>query len=250
MAVIWSRAIEANHYEVRSAGATLRLYRNGVHHSQFNPNRPLGGGIWDLLVLPALYRTQGSCKDALILGFGAGAAGRVLAELVKPERIVGVELDPIHLTIADGFFECSQGCELIAADAVEWMRGGAEGSQFDYILDDLYAEESGLPIRCAPMDIDWFHTLAGRLRPDGILLMNVIEPEKLPFLPPMQDQDLCARFPHVWSFRIEGYENRIVAFTNTAFDRAQFEANMHRICRRFPRCSGVGKAYQVEILRA
>lgn len=27
MAIVWSQTIEENHYEVRSAGATLRLYR-------------------------------------------------------------------------------------------------------------------------------------------------------------------------------------------------------------------------------
>ena len=114
------RNIEGNLYEVRSAGATLRLYRNGVHHSQYNPNRPLGGSIWDLLVLPALHRPAHSIREALVLGFGAGAIGRLLKDLVGVERIVGVELDEIHLSIADGFFECSEGCELVAADAVEW----------------------------------------------------------------------------------------------------------------------------------
>ena len=88
-----------------------------------------------------MYRPKGEIKNALILGFGAGSVGRVLQELVKPKNILGVDLDPIHLTIADGFFDCSDGCELLSADAVEWVRDGAEKKQYDYILDDLYAED-------------------------------------------------------------------------------------------------------------
>lgn len=250
MAVVWSRNIEGNHYEVRSAGATLRLFRNGVHHSQFNPNRPLGGCIWDLLALPAMHRPQGEIREALVLGFGAGAVGRVLREVVQPERIVGVELDEIHLTIADGFFECSEGCDLIAADAVEWIRHGAEGGRFDFILDDLYAEEEGMPVRCVPMDLDWCQRLADLLNPGGMLVFNLVEPEKVPHLPPMKDKTLSKRFPHVSVFRMEGYENRIVAFSEQALDVNVFQKNMRNACRRFPRCYGVAKGYLSEVLRA
>ena len=38
------------------------------------------------------------------------------------------------------FFDCAEGCELIAADAVEWANECQEEGRFDYILDDLYGE--------------------------------------------------------------------------------------------------------------
>lgn len=247
MAIIWSRTIESNHYEVRSAGATLRLYRNGVHHSQYNPSRPLGGSIWDLLVLPALHFPKGFVRDALILGFGAGAAGRVMQELMEPEQVVGVELDPIHLSIAEGFFECSQGCELVAGDAVEWVESeSAEGPQYDYILDDLYAEADGLPVRCAPFDLNWFQRLAAMVRPGGMLVFNTVEPDKVPHLAIMIDPELRARFQHVRSYRLDGYENRVVAFCESPLDCAQLDLNLREVIRRFPRCSGVKKRYLVE----
>ena len=107
MAILWQQTIDDNHYEVRTAGGSVRLYRNGVNHSQWNPKRPLSGSIWDLITLPTLHRPLNSLEDVLILGFGAGSVGRQISELVMPERIVGIELDPIHLSIADGFFECS-----------------------------------------------------------------------------------------------------------------------------------------------
>ena len=102
MATLWNQTIDGNHYEVRSAGASIRLYRNGVHHSQWNPDRPLCGSVWDLLALPALHRPVGEVERVLVLGFGAGAVARQLRELVAPTTVVGVEMDPVHLTIADG----------------------------------------------------------------------------------------------------------------------------------------------------
>ncbi|QKQ25565.1 hypothetical protein [Candidatus Reidiella endopervernicosa] len=55
MALLWYRKEGESRYEVRSAGATRRLYTNGVFHSQYNPNRPISGSVWGLLMLPALY---------------------------------------------------------------------------------------------------------------------------------------------------------------------------------------------------
>ena len=104
MAILWQHATEGDHYEVRQAGSSVRLYRNGVHHSQWNPRRPLAGSVWDLLALPALYRAAGAVSSACVLGFGAGAVAGVLRATAGIEHLVGVELDPMHLSVADGFF--------------------------------------------------------------------------------------------------------------------------------------------------
>lgn len=248
MAIVWSQTIESNHYEVRSAGATLRLYRNGVNHSQWNPNRPLSGCIWDLIALPALYRPTGSVESVLMLGFGAGTVARKLRELVEPEHIIGIEMDPIHLSIADGFFDCTEGCELVAADAVEWVQEESaepDRVQFDMIIDDLYGEEEGMAVRCAPLNLEWCQDLAKLVKPGGMLVFNMIEPRKVPHLPPMTDATLHKQFPHVKVFRMEGYENRIVAFSGSPLEGGVFKEQLSEICRSYPRCRGVDKRYIV-----
>ncbi|MDQ8195313.1 hypothetical protein QEH59_12815 [Coraliomargarita sp. SDUM461004] len=236
MAVIWQQTIDSNHYEVRTAGASIRLYRNGVNHSQWNPKRPLSGSIWDLIALPTLHRPVGSLQDVLVLGFGAGAVGRQIRELVAPRRIVGVELDPIHLSIADGFFECSEGCELIAGDAVEWVHDGGGEASFDVIIDDLYAEEDGIPVRCVPMDVEWCEALCDLLQPGGMLIFNMIEPEKVQHLPMFKSLTLKQRYSETIMYRIDGYENRIVAFSDQAFDLPCLEAQLKRVYSKFPAC--------------
>jgi spermidine synthase len=243
MAIVWSQTIEENHYEVRTAGATMRLYRNGVTHSQWNPNRPLSGCIWDLIALPALYRAQGDIENVLMLGFGAGAVANKLRALIDPGKIVGIDMDPIHLSIADGFFECADGCELVAADAVEWAQSDTGSHAFDLIIDDLYSEENEIPVRCAPLDLDWFNTLSSLLRPGGMLVLNSVEPEKVPHLAPLKNAKLKERFPHVKVFRMQGYENRIVAFSEQELSDSCFQLHLRRIYKAYPRCSGVAKRY-------
>lgn len=243
MAVIWTYHDGEHHYEVRSAGASIRLYRNGVNHSQWNPLRPLAGAVWDLLTLPALHRPHGSLRDGLILGFGAGAAGRQLRDLAAFDRIVGVELDPVHLSIADGFFDCAEGCELVAADAVAWVEGEASRS-YDYIIDDLYGEEDGIPERVAPFDLEWCEQLCRLLRPGGLLVFNMIEPDRVANLPLCRDAGLIRRLPYCLGFQLPGYENRVVAFSDAPFSADCLEANLRRIGREFPRCRGVRRIYQ------
>lgn len=244
MAVLWTYDDGLNHYEVRSAGASLRLYRNGVNHSQWNPQRPLAGSVWDLLSLPALHRAHGSLESGLILGFGAGTAGRQLRDLAGLTRLVGVELDPVHLSIADGFFECSAGCELIAGDAVEWVASQAPAS-YDYIVDDLYAEEDGIPERCAPLDAEWCGALVDLLRPGGILVLNTIEPDRVSALPLFRSARLRQRLPYRVGYQLPGYENRVIAWSEQPFAADQLSRNLQTIGRHYPRCRGMGRRYEV-----
>ena len=243
MAILWKQTIDGNHYEVRTAGASVRLYRNGVNHSQWNPKRPLAGSIWDLITLPSLHRPFKSLKDVLILGFGAGAVGRQISELVMPERIVGIELDPIHLSIADGFFGCSNDCNLIAGDAVEWVHESPEKASYDVIIDDLYAEEGDIPVRCVPMDVEWCEALARLLKPRGMLIFNIIEPDKIKHLPIFKSLKLKKRFTETVMYRIYGYENRIIAFSDTPFDLKCLDAHLKRTKKKYPSCRRVEERY-------
>ncbi len=70
MALLYLKQEDNTRYEVRSAGASLRLYSNGVMHSQYNKNNPINGAIWDLLLLPGFFALTPP-KRILVLGLGA-----------------------------------------------------------------------------------------------------------------------------------------------------------------------------------
>lgn len=248
MAILYNEKIGTNHYKVCSAGATLKFYRNGVHHSQFNPNRPLYGCIWDLITLPALYMQEGSIKDVLMLGFGAGAVALKLKLLIEPSQVTGVELDPIHLKIAKEIFKSTDGCEFVIIDAAKWVQKEASASNpktFDLIIDDIYTEEENIPERGVPFRFEWCKHLARLLNPGGTLVFNIVGwKTHLPHLKTFLSKSIYQKqFPYFKGFRLDSHGNRIVALSGTPFETTILSKKLKDIYHDYPRCRGVHKKY-------
>ncbi len=172
MSLLWEKRTGDTHYQVRQAGRSLRLYTNGVLHSQYNPGRPVTGSVWDLLWLPAFFYPQGQLRRILVLGVGGGAVIRHLSDFLRPELIVGVELSKIHLTIAQRFFHVNgRDIELHHADAEDWVKGYS-GLPFDLIVDDLFGDYDGEPQRSVNADNAWVNLLFGLLAEEGMIVSN------------------------------------------------------------------------------
>lgn len=172
MAVIWQKHVSGNHYQVRSAGATRRLYCNGVFHSQFNARTPLTGHTWDLLMIPAFFLPREALRRVLVLGVGGGTVIRQLQHFRSPQVIIGVERNPVHLYIARRFFGIGgKGVSLREADAVQWLTDYS-GVKFDMIIDDLFGDEAGEGARAVAVDTDWLRRLTNHLKPNGVLVAN------------------------------------------------------------------------------
>ena len=93
MALIWETEQDGVRYEVRRAGQTLRLYANGVQHSEFHPNRLLTGSVWDLLWLPALLHEPARFRRASWLGLGGRSRIRTIRKLLYPDALIVVALE-------------------------------------------------------------------------------------------------------------------------------------------------------------
>jgi hypothetical protein len=46
-----------------------------------------------------------------------------------------------------------------------------------------------------------------------------------------------------------GYENRIVVFSEKTLEEVHFKQHLRRICKEYPRCSGVAKRYVASTLK-
>lgn len=172
MAVIWEQRRDGVLYQVRRRGARLRLYANGVQHSEFHPKRLVTGSVWDLLWLPALLHEPQRFRRVLVLGLGGGSLIPPLRALLKPERIVAVEKDPMHLSVARNLFSViGDDTETVLGDAVEWLRA-YDGPPFDLIIEDLFAPSNQAVTRAVPADAAWLATLAGQVSEHGTLVMN------------------------------------------------------------------------------
>ena len=214
MSLVWSKTTGDAHFEVRRAGNSIRLYTNGVFHSQFNTRTPIAANPWTLLLLPAYFRQSGTIQRALVLGVGGGAVIRLLQHCVRPTEIVGVELDPVHISIARRFFGVTpRVADLVQADAADWLCR-YRGPKFDLIIDDLYGESGGEPKRVVHPDRRWLSALTRHLNEDGVLVLNFIGTQDLREV--RKRLQGRARSPLNAAFRISlpAYENVIGAFVS------------------------------------
>lgn len=225
MAILWSKQDGDTRYEVRSAGNTRRLYTNGVFHSQYNPSNPVTGSVWDLLLLPAFFRPR-QVSRVLMLGVGGGAVIRQLNHFLQPAEIVGIELNPRHLEIAERFFEVgAPNVTLHQADAIWWVNQ-YRGRPFDLIIDDLFCDNDGDPLRAIDADGRWFRRLLKLLAPEGTLVTNFGSPEELRECAWFVDPGIKKKFPSAFQLTTPLYENAIGAFFRSPAESASLRKEL------------------------
>lgn len=194
------------HYSVRRAGGSIRLYSNGVFHSQWNPDRPFAGGVWDCLSLPALYMSPSQRRRVLVLGVGGGAVIRQLQSLIEIDCLTGIELDRQHLHIARRWFGVGQpAVQLVEANAVEWV-ASYRGPCFDLVIDDLFGHAAGETLRSVALDERWIGELSRVSALSGMLVVNTVGGRQLKAaLPALR----AAGFQHGYHWSVLGYANAV-----------------------------------------
>lgn len=221
MAIIWQKDTAHSRYEVRTHGASVRLYSNGVFHSQWNPKDPLKGSLWELLLLPVFFLPREQVRRVLVLGVGGGAVVRLLQQFAAPEHIVGVDIDPTHLEVARRFFGV-RGVELVCADAKTFVQGHRESAshvEYDVIIDDLFGHRDGEAVRAFPADEAWCDGLLTLLAPEGLVVANFGSRREL------LNSGWRARSPRRtvlagWTAELPDYENCIGVFSRRGLSRA------------------------------
>ena len=172
MAVVWQRQEAGVLYQVHRRGDRMRLFANGVQHSEFHPKRLVTGSVWDLLWLPALLSEPERFRRVLILGLGGGTLLPPIRELLAPDKLIAVELDPHHLAVAREVFSVvGEGEQTVLGDAVAWLNA-YDGEPFDLIIEDLFAPDNEVVSRAVPADRAWVRTLARHVSERGTLVMN------------------------------------------------------------------------------
>ena len=229
MALLWQKTDKGTCYEVRTAGRTRRLYTDGVFHSQYSPAQAVTGGVWDCLMLPALFYPQGSIKRVLVLGVGGGAVIKLLQQFVKPQQIVGIELNSLHLSVARRFFDVKgKGVQLVQADAIKWMQG-YQGPPFDMIIDDLFTEQASEPVRAVAANTRWFNTLSKHLSRNGLIVSNFISIQEFRENAWFSNKRLQQRFPCLFQFTTPLHENVVAGFLRQQVPVAQLRQTIKEI---------------------
>jgi len=236
MAVIWQKTVNGKTYEVRVAGNTHRLYTDGVFHSQYNPNKTLTGNVWDLISLPCFFLPSEQIRRVLVLGVGGGAVMHQIASWFPHADLVGIELDRTHIAIAKRFFHLrTRRIELIEADAIDWVRQ-YRGLPFDIIIDDLFAEHAGEPMRVIAASKNWLNHLLRVLTPHGALIMNFTESRDLRSACVLSDPAMQKKFKTAFRLMTPLYENQIGVFLRQAAKKNDWQRRIlatPRLVREF-----------------
>ncbi|MBA3581744.1 MAG: methyltransferase domain-containing protein [Gammaproteobacteria bacterium] len=208
MAIVWTKTQQHNHYEVRAAGKSRRLYRNGVLHTAYHPDNIITSSIWDLLFLPALLYPTHQLQRVLLLGVGGGAVIHLLNHYRTPKEIVGVEIDAIHLNAAKRFFNLRyKNLTLHHADAIEWVKH-YKGEKFDLIIEDIFTEHEGQPTRLMHNNKTWLKQLKRLLNKKGMLVINNADSKEAAFT-----KANSSGFAAIFQFRLHTLQNHVLAFT-------------------------------------
>lgn len=227
MAIEWSKKIDDCYYEVRSAGATRRLYTNKVFHSQFNSNTKLQGGIWDLLAFPAFSFEVKKLQRVLVLGVGGGTVLHQIQSTLSPNSIMGIELNPTHIFIARKYFNLKHhSIQLIEADAVKWTRG-YQGEKFDLIIDDLFGHQDGDAERVIGVNKQWATDLLSQLNDAGMLVINFGSNKEFNNSACVSYKKVAKQFSSILCLTLEQYENSIGVFSKDKIDIKKMRCNFN-----------------------
>ena len=248
MSILWQRVVGSTDYQVRRAGNSLRLYTNGVFHSQYNPQRPVTGSVWDLLLLPAFFYPFGSIRRVLVLGVGGGTVIQQLRRFVKPEIVVGVEWSDTHIFIARRFFGVQgDDVKLIRANAVDWVKD-YQGPAFDVIIDDLFGHCEGETQRSVLVDHSWVSSLTRCLSGDGVIVCNFASTLELMASTYLIQGRLRTKFSSAFHLSSARNYNAVGAFLRRPARTRQLRDRLTRIPQLDPRRQSSCLRYNIRTL--
>lgn len=159
---------------IRSAGRSRRLYRNGVFHTQWHPDRVFDDSVWSLLALSSLFAVEHDQQPqrALLLGVAGGAVMHCWRHLFPTAALTGVELCPDHVAVGKKWFGLrGKYIDLQQGDAVAWLQA-YDGPPFDVIVEDCFDATNPHVERSVPLTKDWCRILASNVAVGGVIAIN------------------------------------------------------------------------------
>ncbi|HTN23419.1 MAG TPA: fused MFS/spermidine synthase [Solirubrobacteraceae bacterium] len=179
--------------EDRDGTRRLELNEGQAVHSVIHPGTYLTDDYWDeMLVLPFAARTRPP-REIAILGNAAGTTARAYGHFFPHTRIDAVEIDGELTDIGRRYFDL-RGPHLRThtADARPYLRRTKE--RYDVIVVDAYRQPY-IPFYLATKE--FFELARARLRPGGMVIINVGHPERSSRLERVLSATMAAVFPTV-----------------------------------------------------
>jgi spermidine synthase len=185
----------------------LELNEGQAVHSLYRPNSYLTGDYWDgHLVLPFAAASRPPGRIA-ILGNAAGTVARAYGHFFPHTAVDAVEIDGELTELGRRYFDLrNPRMRTFAEDARPWLERSTGG--YDAIMVDAYRQPY-IPFYLTTRE--FFELTRERLRPDGMVIVNVGHPEDSDELETVLGRTMAAAFPVVWRYPIEDTNTLLVA---------------------------------------
>lgn len=202
----------------------LKLNEGVAVHSVWYPDSVLTGGEWDmfLLVPPLLGRPV---EKMAVIGNAGGTIARAFGELYPDVQIDGVEIDPEvseagrrYLGLGD-----NPNLEVVNADGRPYLELTEE--RYDVIVVDAYRQPY-IPFYLATKE--FFELTRDRLRPGGMLALNVAAVPGDERLSEAIGSTVLAAFPQAWSWKPLRF-NELVLAPDRPLSRTQLRERVEQV---------------------
>jgi spermidine synthase len=142
-------------------------------HAWRHSQRFLTGLAWDNLIAATLLHPGGAHKSVLMLGLAGGTTFHALRHLLPEAELTAVDIDGELIELARKHMDLdSLGCEIHIADAYQWIKQCRK--RFDVVIDDVYLAGKTDVFRPGTWDATIMTRLKRLLKPDGMLLTNLV----------------------------------------------------------------------------
>jgi spermidine synthase len=186
---------------------TLELNEGQAQHSVYYPDTVLTGDVWDAHVVLGFAAFDEPPERVAILGNAAGTTSRAFEEFFPETRIDGVEIDGELSEIGREYFDMNNPrLHLYHEDARPFLR--RIDAEYDQISVDAYRQPY-IPFYLTTEE--FFETVKDRLRPGGVLVVNVGHPEGQDDLEKVLTATIREVFPNVMRDPMEDTNTLLVA---------------------------------------
>lgn len=235
MALLYSKKKNDDHYEVRSHGNTVRLYKNGVCHSDYNPVKLFNGAVWDLMFVSLFSSrklnkklSKGRKMKILVLGVGGGNIIHTINRFVKNAEITAIDLDSLNLFVAKKYFGLNYiNCELITGDAFNFLLKTTK--KFDFIIDDIFTENKSEPCRALPFDKRWFNLIWKCLNKSGTHIINMADYSEFKASEIYTQKEWLKNRLHLSYLKSPKCENAVFVFSRDIISRQEIASNLRSL---------------------
>jgi spermidine synthase len=172
----------------------MELNEGQAVHSIYRPETVLTGNVWDGYLVAPFASRRAPPERIAVLGFAGGTTARAYERYFPETRIDGVEIDGELFDMAKKWFGLRERpqLELYAEDARPFLK--RTDNRYDAIFVDAYRQPY-IPFYLTTEE--FFELARDRLRPGGVVVVNVGHPENSDRLEQVLSETVASVFPNV-----------------------------------------------------